>query len=538
MMPPHHPGPQGPEAARPAPTLPEAGLSRTGLERARLLRGLALVPVAVFLLAILAPPLNHDVAAILTFSERWLSGERLYQDLIDVNPPLIFVLNLVPAAIAAATPLDGPGAFLLSMLGLCVLVWRMTVALRRDRTEGPVENATLTAAIPLLMLLPGYDFGQREHLMALFALPYGFLAARRIEGLPAGRRLSAGVAVLAAIGFALKPHFLAVPALVELLVLVRRGPAEALRDPVPWIMATVWAIYLATIPLFFHDYFSHVLPLVWSYYADLGVYGFWSVLGSPLLGPMVPVVLALLGGAFLLRRAGALAQVLSLAALGAFLSAWVQHKGWTYHVAPILALGGATAVALGARLADHSLPTASRSSAAPAIALAATLALAAFTLRGGEAPWREIAFAETQGARLTAWLRQEALGERLLVLSPDIYPVYPALNYARAQTTLRTMTLWLLQGVYRDCPAGGERYRQTWEMSRTEFFVYRTVAEDFARAPPAAVLVARHSGIPICEGQPFDFVTYFSRHPLFAESWLRYRPSGEIDGYRLYVREN
>ena len=60
----------------------------------------ALAPALLFLPAVLAPPLNHDVAAVLSFSQRWLGGERLYTDLIDVNPPLIFVLNLIPAGIA------------------------------------------------------------------------------------------------------------------------------------------------------------------------------------------------------------------------------------------------------------------------------------------------------------------------------------------------------------------------------------------------------------------------------------------------------
>ncbi|HYF08072.1 MAG TPA: hypothetical protein VD970_10650 [Acetobacteraceae bacterium] len=535
-MSPPHPSPTGPEpAARPA-TLDGVVLAPVALDRARLLRWLAFIPTALFLAAVLAPPLNHDVAAILTFSERWLGGERLYSDLIDVNPPLIFVLNLVPAAIAAATPLDGPGAFLACMLALCVGVWRLTVLLRRGRVEGPAERAVLTAAIPLLMVLPGYDFGQREHLMALVALPYALLAARRIEGPPVGRGLTAAVAIMAATGFALKPHFLAVPALVEGLILIRRGP-PALRDPVPWVMAAAWLLYLASIPILFPDYSGHVLPLVWIYYTDLGIYGFWGVLLSPLLGPLVPAVIALLAAAFLLRASGALVQVFALAALGAFLAAWVQHKGWTYHVAPVLLLAGAAAVILAARLADHALAPARAMAAAPAIALAATTLLGLHALRGGEAPWRQIAFPDDRAARLTEWLRREALGERILVLSPDIYPVYPALNYARAQTTLRTMTLWLLQGVYRDCPADGARYRQTWEMSRTEFFVYRTVAEDFARAPPSAVLVARHSGMPNCGGA-FDFIAYFSRHPLFAETWLRYRPAGEIEGYRLYVREN
>ena len=97
------------------------------------------------------------------------------------------------------------------------------------------------------------------------------------------------------------------------------------------------------------------------------------------------------------------------------------------------------------------------------------------------------------------------------------------------------MNLWLLQGVYRTCPENGERYRQPWEMSRAEFFMYRTVAEDFARAPPAAVLVDSNPGIPWC-GREFDFLAYFGRHPLFAAEWRNYRQERQIEGYRLYVR--
>src|SRR5580698_1064357 len=48
------------------------------------------------------PPLNHDVAALLQFAQRMLHGERLYVDLIDINPPMIFLLDTVPVAIAEA----------------------------------------------------------------------------------------------------------------------------------------------------------------------------------------------------------------------------------------------------------------------------------------------------------------------------------------------------------------------------------------------------------------------------------------------------
>lgn len=508
-----------------------AGLSA----RAGLLRVLALLPALAFVAIILAPPMNHDVAAVLNFAERWLAGERLYRDLIDVNPPLVFMVTLIPAALAAWTPLDGPQSLLVCMLALCAGLWRMTHALRRGRAEDPIEAATLSAVIPLLLVMAGYDFGQREHLMAICAIPYAILATRRIEGLHTGRALAIGVTLLAAMAFALKPHFLAVPALVEGFILLKRGPRRALADPLPWLMALVWMLYLASIPLLFPDYFGYVVPLVWQYYTDLGSFDAWGVLVSPVLGPAVLLLLCAIGIAFRPRGAN-LPSLLLLAAVGAFLSAWIQHKGWSYHAIPVIMLSCAAIATATAQWLDSVVTPVRRPGAGPAFAVVMAAAIALFAARG-EAPWREIWFTQHIASRLTNLLRAEAYGERVLVLSPDLYPVYPALNYARAQMTLRTMNLWLLQGANRTCPASGERYRQTWEMSRAEFFVYRTVAEDFAAAPPAAVLVASNPGIPWC-GSEFDFIEYFSRHPLFAETWAHYREGGRIDNYRLFVREN
>ncbi|MCS6930838.1 MAG: hypothetical protein NZM27_01345, partial [Acetobacteraceae bacterium] len=175
---------------------------------------------------------------------------------------------------------------------------------------------------------------------------------------------------------------------------------------------------------------------------------------------------------------------------------------------------------------------------APAAAALSALALFAYAARGGEAPWAQIwRPAIGEDARLAEWLTREAYGQRILVLSPDIFPVYPALNYARATSTLRTMTMWLLQGSYHACPEAGARFRETWEMGRTEFFVFRTTAEDFAARPPSAVLVSRRTAIPDCGGRPFDYLDYFGRHPLFAATFARYREAGELGIYRLFLRE-
>jgi hypothetical protein len=505
------------------------------LSTARLLRLAALVPAAAFLLVALSPPLNHDVAAVLNFAERMLAGERLYADLIDVNPPLIFVLNLLPAAIGAWTPLDAVQGLLVCLLGLCALSAWMALRLARP-AAAPVEAACFGVALPLLTLAAGYDFGQREHLMAVAALPYLLLAARRIEGVPTGLGLQLGAALLAAIGFALKPHFLAIPGLVEALVLLHRGSGRAVRDPVPWALAGLWLAYLASLLLVLPDYLGQVMPLVWDYYLNLGGFAWWQVILTERLGTALMLLLPL---GFVAARpgCGALPKVIAIAALGATVSAVMQHKGWSYHALPVRLLAGLLAVVLAARWLDRALPAPRAIRAAPALAVVAAFGLGIHGFAGAEAPWREITWSWSRAGAVTALLKREAYGERLLVLSPDIFPIFPAVNYAQAQSTLRTMNLWLLQGVYHDCPVGGARYRESWEMSRTEFFVYRTVAEDFSRAPPAAILVSTLPGIPVC-GRPFDLLEYFSRHPLFAETLRRYRPAAEIEGYRLLRRED
>ena len=516
-----------------------AGFLSGAAASARLWRLVALLPAALFLVTVLSPPLNHDVAAVLNFSMRWLAGQRLYSELIDVNPPLIFIFNLPAAWLASVTPLDGPRALLLLLVAFCGLVWWLTARMRVGVAEGPVEAAALAALVPLVLVLPGYDFGQREVLMGTVAIPYAMLASRRMAGVRTGRWMLFGVAVLAALGFALKPHFLAVSLLVEAAVILRRGWRRigvSLTDPVPWTMAGVWVLYLASIPVLFPDFFGHVVPLVWDYYVDLGGMSAFGVLLTPNMGA-AGVLLVLVSALCLFRRFGPLVLALWAATLGAFISAAVQHKGWTYHVAPVFMLAGLTMGLIAARWLDGALPRARASAAAPALSAVMAGLLMLGMVRGGEAPFREIGYESDKGGRLTAWLKEHAWNERLLILTPDIWPIYPALNYSNSQSTLRFMNLWLLQGVNQRCPENGERYRQPWEMSRAEFFVYRTVAEDFASAPPSAVLVTRHVGIPWC-GKEFDFIEYFSRHPLFAEAFRNYHQQGEIEGYKLYVRED
>jgi hypothetical protein len=509
----------------------------------------ALLPALLFVPIVMAPPLNHDVAAVLQFSQRWLAGEHLYTDLIDVNPPLIFVLNLIPASIAAITPLNAVAALRLCLLVYGGFCWWLALRVRNRRSEGPVERSFLDVLPGLVLLVGAFEFGQREHLMAVAAVPYILGASRRAAGETPRGQIAVGL--LAGVAFALKPHFLGVPALIELYVLLARRPEaplleglaaalrRSMRDPVLWLIAGVWTIYLASLPLLFADYLNTVLPLVWGFYLDLGNTTPWQMLLTPRMGAVMLLLAPLLLITWRQRslRAGAvgdrLAPLFALASVAAVAAALVQHKGWSYHLLPIQLFACALGGVLGAQWCDRLRVTIATPAPHKVSAVIGGL-FALFVISNGEAPWKEFAYPNGEVAELTARLEGVAEGERVLVLSPAIYPIFPALNYAGIQATLRTMNMWLLEGAYHACLPDGRRYREVWEMGRPEFFVYRTVSEDFARSPPAAVLVDTDPGIPWCGGQ-FDFIDYFKRHPLFAEVWSHYQLTAQWSHYRLYT---
>ena len=66
--------------------------------------GVALVLLAVVAAAVLVTamrsPLKDDVAWLLYVARKWLEGQRLYEDLVEVNPPLIIWIYAVPAWLA------------------------------------------------------------------------------------------------------------------------------------------------------------------------------------------------------------------------------------------------------------------------------------------------------------------------------------------------------------------------------------------------------------------------------------------------------
>ncbi|MGE4220858.1 MAG: hypothetical protein AB7G39_15530, partial [Alphaproteobacteria bacterium] len=348
-------------------------------------------------------------------------------------------------------------------------------------------------------------------------------------------RMRWGNALFAALGFAIKPHFLIFPVLAEGYVLLRRGVGPALGDAVPWAMGGVFVLYALFVLLAMPDYLTFVVPLAQHNYLQLGL-GPWNVLLHSQLTIPAGLFLPLLLIAFALRKSH-LSRLVALAGIGSILQAVAQGKGWPYHVLPteicLLLLGGT----LLCDMLDR--PKADRARAWTAGAgtgflllcyVLAALIRPTFYFRGE--------FEDGRPARLLAEIEKYAPGQPVLVLSPGVYPFFPVLNYAGSIMATRFMTMWVLQGAYATCEPGAPRYRKPEEMDSAEAFVYESVAQDIDRIKPRLMIVDRYPGIPVCEDRDFNFLDYFRQHPMFEANWEQYLYIGNLDGELfLYLRQ-
>lgn len=510
--------------------------SAEGIVGALLQKVMLLVP-ALWVAGYLFPPLNHDAALILDVAARWIDGQRLYVDIIDVNPPLIFLLSALPVLISKASGLlDAPTAFILllaaGIAGSLALVQRL-LDIAGD-LFGPVSRQLLLPLMAfLLAVYPDDMFGQREHIMLIASMPYVTAAALRIAGIPLRLNLLRLVMLFAGLGFALKPHFLLAPALIEMALIVVQRRFDW-RNPALWHLAAIPFGHALFILLVTPEYVSEVIPMAFRQYAEQAD-AMWDVATGGLIAPTIAALVPFAGLAAYSRRMP-LQKILALFVLATAVAAVVQAKGWSYQSLPatggcLLLVFSTLAVAIDRYLPQHR----SRRSS---IALAGLLLLVCYyhnaTLGLPFRPQREYAASETK--HLLDIVKRESFDHKLLIISPGVLPHFPMVNYAQVQLVMRFESMWLLQGLYGDCHRRHALYNRPEDMTADERRIFEGLVHDFARERPSVLIIDRDAGIPTCGQGEFDYLDYFGRNPEFTAAFEGYEEIATFDRYRIYKR--
>lgn len=461
---------------------------------------------------------NHDVSWVLWGADRMLDGARWGVDIIEPNPPLAWLLAMPAAGLAKVSGLPVAGTYVTMVAAAALLA---------VYAFGRLVSAKLATIVAALFVLPlAYrDFGQREHIALIAALPYLGLVACRLRGDATPKRSTALlIGLVAGIGFALKPYFLAVPLLVEGLVLFStRRPLAMFR--IETIAAgSVGVLYGLSVLLIMRDYVSNIIPLAQSIYWSFDVPT--ARLVAPLLMPVVCLGVAAVTG---WRRTDVFRWVMMAATLGFIASCVIQYKGYSYHRLPVVACAAITLAA--------AIESRSRAERAAWFATATLALVTVQSLVTTATWWRSFgpkSAHEAEQLALLSAIDKHAGSGRFLVVAVHPYPAFPTALFSKADYVSRTNSQWFLPAVVqmrsRGLPSESESLAGT-ERNARDFMLY-----DLTQQPDVVVIdtdSARHT----VSRPDFDFLAFYLEDARLRQAWAHYREVERVAGYRLFVRQ-
>jgi hypothetical protein len=437
-----------------------------------------LLIAVVFVVAIVlrqVVPLNTDVSWLLTIGERVLDGQRLYVDIVEINPPMAVLAYLPGIALARALGLDPKyviDAQILLLAAASLLVTSRILALSSMLDN--VRWASLAAwGVAVLTILPMHVFGQREHIATLTFLPALAVYALRgnREPLPLWAILTAGIG--AGITLAFKPFFAVPVILCIILTSVRAHSWRALFAPENVIAGGLVTAFSCYTYIAYPEYFTVTYPLVRDTYLS------WSMPASAVMFNSATLIWGIAVISILLvRRKGKLDSavlVTLLASLGFAISFFLQRRGWAYHSYPMVAI---VLLALGYVMTGASDAGSRRFDIAAMSVLAATFVLGSL--------WFNVTVYVGPIEAAVAGLKSNP---RILMLSGEAAIGHPLVRTLHGVWVSRQENLWIREFV-RLTRENNAIDPQTDARLNAHLAQERTwLIEDFTRLPPDVVLI-------------------------------------------------
>lgn len=327
------------------------------MKEKNVLKQITLVLIFLFLVRLVYSAILHplymgwDPGLHLNAAQLILQGKVPYVDMMDVNPPLVWYIDMIPAFWSSAFHIPAPQAFTLFLA--CVILYSASACyylfFHCAENKKATDTATYIAFIVGLIyfnFLLRHDFGQRETIFVLYYLPFFVLRWLCWNGqAPKKKWISIVIGIIGGMGICLKPYFL-IPALcVELYFLLNKNAFDfkSYKHFIsPDALGAVGAALAYVLHFFLmpqamrENYFGFVVP------AFMLGYNYWDVsLGNSFSSPDKREVfwLMVITSAFALslRRTSSLIEPLVIFAITSNIVYLMQFKGWAYHDQPVLA---------------------------------------------------------------------------------------------------------------------------------------------------------------------------------------------------------
>jgi hypothetical protein len=422
-------------------------------------------------------PLNTDVSWLFVIGERMLDGQRLYRDIIEINPPMAPFAYLPAVALARVLGVDPRHVIdaQLLLLAAASLFAVSRILLLSPATAPSRSGAFAVWAAAVVTILPMHVFAQREHIALLTFLPALAVYALRSnrEPLPLWAILIAGIG--AGITLAFKPFFTVPAVFCILFATIRSRSWRVLFAPENIIAGVIVTVVSLGTYILYPEYFTITYPLVRDTYLSWSMPAAVIFLNDATLISTVALVTVLLARQKI--RPDPVLLVAVLASVGFAISFFLQRRGWAYHSYPMVALA---LLAMGYALTDvaNAEVSSRRAEAASAVVMAATLAFGMlwFNTNVRVGPIREAIAGLKPNPRILMLSGEAALGHPLV---RDVGGVWVS---RQENLWLRVFTRLTREKTTVDA-ATNARLNDYLALER------KWLIEDFRKMPPDIVLV-------------------------------------------------
>lgn len=485
--------------------------------------------------------IHGDVSYLMNVTNIILSGGKYGIDVFETNPPMILYLYTPPLLLARMTGLPPEFSlhlyvFMLALLSLGACSYLLAKLIRHQVSY----YATIAAIIFSFFYLSGYQFGQREHLFIILFMPYVIAAACRLSNychpelhvrspsitIKTTTLTLLVIGISAGLSLGMKPFFLFPLVLIECyFIYVRKNLFGWVRTETIAILF-ILVLYMLTTYHFHPTYFSILLPLVNRFYF-IGVEQPW---GYMLTLPNVLYCIAAIVISYFVKKHShfpMIANVLWLAALGAFLAVFLTRTAWFYHMIPALAF----AVILLAFIISDLLSPDTLSSVAIFLLSAFIIFLfplyVAFLVNSKTAQAEGLAGKE----KLIAYFSSQPGPHTLTCFSSNTTgDCFPLVDRSNSTHGSRYPFFWWMRGVLKvsDQPLSRD--------NKSAIDTLVSVVVDDLNNNQTRWVVINNSDMKIVHGDDFDYIKYFSAYPSFTKAWSSYHLAKTIDYFDIYER--
>lgn len=424
--------------------------------------------------------IGWDAANYAQAGDEILRGRVPFRDIVDINPPLVQFLHVLPAFLGRLLqrPVLAFNLYVLACAALSAgaLNWlllhpRLGVSSKRRFV------VLFTFVFANHIAWEGGHFGQREHFVVLALVPFLLLRWLRHEAAPLPARLAFTLGFVAGTALLVKPHYLLPVVAYELVCLSRHRSWRRLLGQELWGVLAIGVVYAGlflALPSMRREFFSHYLPLFVAGYRiydcstrDLFLLGeVWVAIAGALWALFAPIA----------SDESRIARPFAAFLCGSVLVYLAQHKGWPYQVFPAFALAP-LAVAWLAPLAPR----------VPAVLALGALGVSLWWHAGSTG--RPLPLERRFSVLRDALRIMTRPGERVLILTTSALGPYPMQLQLGVRPGSRFAWLPLLAMFYPQGEASGCTYRKWGEGLPAERRMLEDLTADIRERKPVLIAI-------------------------------------------------